>query len=72
MTGSSSAAKWPPRSTSIHRVMVFSSSALQTPGDWTGSDLAERLGVDVRTIRRDIDKLRALGHRDGPPTPAPP
>ena len=37
-------------------------SLLQTPRDWTGADLAERLEVDVRTVRRDIDKLRGLGY----------
>lgn len=37
-------------------------SLLQTPRDWTGTDLAERLEVDVRTVRRDIDKLRNLGY----------
>ncbi|TDC71583.1 YafY family transcriptional regulator [Micromonospora sp. KC606] len=37
-------------------------SLLQTPRDWTGSDLAERLEVDVRTVRRDVDKLRTLGY----------
>ena len=37
-------------------------SLLQTPRDWTGADLAERLDVDVRTVRRDVDKLRALGY----------
>lgn len=37
-------------------------SLLQTPRDWTGADLAERLDVDVRTVRRDIDKLRGLGY----------
>jgi predicted DNA-binding transcriptional regulator YafY len=37
-------------------------SLLQTPRDWTGTELAERLGVDVRTVRRDIDKLRNLGY----------
>ncbi|WP_330228386.1 YafY family transcriptional regulator [Nocardia sp. NBC_00508] len=35
---------------------------LQTPRDWTGTELAERLDVDVRTVRRDIDKLRTLGY----------
>ncbi len=38
-------------------------SLLQVRRDWTGSDLAERLGVDVRTVRRDVDKLRSLGYR---------
>ncbi|QIS06308.1 WYL domain-containing protein [Nocardia brasiliensis] len=37
-------------------------SLLQTPRDWTGTELAERLEVDVRTVRRDIDKLRHLGY----------
>ncbi|WP_068052241.1 helix-turn-helix transcriptional regulator [Nocardia xishanensis] len=37
-------------------------SLLQTPRDWTGAELAARLEVDVRTVRRDIDKLRALGY----------
>ncbi|MEU4317297.1 YafY family protein [Nocardia fluminea] len=37
-------------------------SLLQTPQVWTGADLAERLGVDARTVRRDIDKLRTLGY----------
>jgi predicted DNA-binding transcriptional regulator YafY len=37
-------------------------SLLQTPKDWTGAELAERLDVDARTVRRDVDKLRALGY----------
>src|SRR5918995_1203942 len=37
-------------------------SLLQTPRDWAGAELAEQLDVDVRTVRRDIDKLRALGY----------
>ncbi|WP_344594192.1 YafY family protein [Actinomadura vinacea] len=37
-------------------------SLLQTPRDWAGSELAERLGVSPRTIRRDIDRLRELGY----------
>jgi predicted DNA-binding transcriptional regulator YafY len=37
-------------------------SLLQSRRDWAGADLAERLGVDVRTVRRDIDKLRGLGY----------
>ncbi len=37
-------------------------SLLQTPRDWRGAELAERLGVDVRTVRRDIEKLRTLGY----------
>lgn len=35
---------------------------LQTPRDWTGRELADRLGVSVRTVRHDIDRLRNLGY----------
>jgi len=37
-------------------------SMLQTPRDWTGSELAERLEVSPRTIRNDVERLRALGY----------
>ena len=37
-------------------------SLLQSHRDWTGPELAERLGITVRTVRRDVDKLRALGY----------
>ncbi|MGW2205652.1 helix-turn-helix transcriptional regulator [Streptomyces sp. NPDC001774] len=37
-------------------------SLLQTPREWPGSELAERLSVSGRTIRRDIDRLRELGY----------
>ncbi|MFJ6797716.1 helix-turn-helix transcriptional regulator [Streptomyces sp. NPDC091268] len=37
-------------------------SLLQTPREWPGSELAERLRVSARTIRRDIDRLRDLGY----------
>ena len=37
-------------------------SLLQTRRDWPGQDLAERLGVGVRTVRRDVEKLRSLGY----------
>ncbi|MFG2284516.1 helix-turn-helix transcriptional regulator [Streptomyces sp. NPDC048595] len=37
-------------------------SLLQTRREWSGSDLAERLSVTVRTVRRDIDRLRELGY----------
>ncbi len=35
---------------------------LQTHRDWTGTELAERLGVTGRTVRRDVDRLRELGY----------
>ncbi|MET9593588.1 YafY family protein [Streptomyces sp. NPDC006516] len=37
-------------------------SLLQTPREWPGRELAERLEVSPRTIRRDIDRLRDLGY----------
>jgi predicted DNA-binding transcriptional regulator YafY len=37
-------------------------SLLQTPRDWTGVELAERLEVSSRTIRNDVERLRALGY----------
>lgn len=37
-------------------------SLLQSRADWTGAELAERLGVGLRTMRRDIDRLRELGY----------
>ncbi|MEJ2855872.1 MULTISPECIES: helix-turn-helix transcriptional regulator [unclassified Saccharothrix] len=37
-------------------------SLLQGRRDWTGGELAERLGVTDRTVRRDIDRLRELGY----------
>jgi predicted DNA-binding transcriptional regulator YafY len=37
-------------------------SLLQTPRDWPGRELAERLGVTGRTVRRDVERLRALGY----------
>ncbi len=35
---------------------------LQTRRDWSGAELAGRLEVTTRTVRRDIDKLRSLGY----------
>lgn len=37
-------------------------AVLQARQDWRGEDLAERLGVSERTLRRDIDRLRQLGY----------
>ncbi|MFD0556904.1 putative DNA-binding transcriptional regulator YafY [Stackebrandtia endophytica] len=37
-------------------------SLLQTPRDWPGGELADRLGVSLRTVRRDVDRLRDLGY----------
>jgi predicted DNA-binding transcriptional regulator YafY len=35
---------------------------LQSRPVWTGPELAERLGVTTRSIRRDVERLRALGY----------
>lgn len=35
---------------------------LQTRRSWGGPDLAERLEVTARTLRRDVDRLRSLGY----------
>jgi predicted DNA-binding transcriptional regulator YafY len=37
-------------------------SLLQMRREWTGQELADRLEVGPRTIRRDIEKLRSLGY----------
>ncbi|MEU6318848.1 YafY family protein [Streptomyces sp. NPDC047009] len=37
-------------------------SLLQAHREWSGADLAERLGVSPRTVRRDVDRLRELGY----------
>jgi predicted DNA-binding transcriptional regulator YafY len=37
-------------------------SLLQLRREWSGTDLAGRLDVTPRTIRRDVDKLRELGY----------
>lgn len=36
---------------------------LQTHRHWPGTELARRLGVTQRTVRRDVDRLRELGYR---------
>lgn len=37
-------------------------SLLQTHRYWPGGELAERLDVSARTLRRDVDRLRELGY----------
>ncbi len=37
-------------------------SLLQARRDWPGSELADRLEVSGRTVRRDVDRLRGLGY----------
>ncbi|MFI6452478.1 helix-turn-helix transcriptional regulator [Streptosporangium amethystogenes] len=35
---------------------------LQARRSWSGGELADRLGVDGRTLRRDVERLRGLGY----------
>ncbi|ACU77457.1 Helix-turn-helix type 11 domain protein [Catenulispora acidiphila DSM 44928] len=37
-------------------------SLFQARRDWTGGELAERLGVTTRTVRNDVERLRELGY----------
>jgi predicted DNA-binding transcriptional regulator YafY len=37
-------------------------SLLQARPDWSGPELAERLGVSTRTVRKDVERLRGLGY----------
>ena len=37
-------------------------SLLQSRPVWTGAELAERLGVTTRSVRRDVERLRELGY----------
>jgi predicted DNA-binding transcriptional regulator YafY len=35
---------------------------LQSRSEWSGKELGDRLEIDVRTLRRDMDRLRVLGY----------
>jgi predicted DNA-binding transcriptional regulator YafY len=37
-------------------------SLLEARRDWTGPELADRLGVTTRTVRKDVERLRNLGY----------
>jgi predicted DNA-binding transcriptional regulator YafY len=50
--------------TTTSRVLTLL-NLLQTHRHWSGVELAERLGVTARTLRRDVDRLRELGYRVG-------
>ena len=48
-------------STATSRVLRLL-SLLQSRRSWPGTELADRVGVTVRTVRRDIERLRELGY----------
>ncbi|HEU4807480.1 MAG TPA: WYL domain-containing protein [Homoserinimonas sp.] len=50
--------------TTTSRVLALL-NLLQTHRHWSGTELAHRLGVTARTLRRDVDRLRELGYRVG-------
>jgi predicted DNA-binding transcriptional regulator YafY len=37
-------------------------SLLQARADWSGAELADRLGVTTRTVHNDVERLRSLGY----------
>ena len=47
--------------TTTERVLALL-GLLQQRRMWTGPELAERLGITTRTVRRDVERLRALGY----------
>jgi predicted DNA-binding transcriptional regulator YafY len=47
-----------PTSTRLLRLL----SLLQSRRHWSGRSLSERLEIDQRTVRRDVDRLRELGY----------
>lgn len=52
--------KWRVANTSSRTLRLL--SLLQTHRFWPGDELADRLGVSARTLRRDVDRLRELGY----------
>jgi len=44
-----------------HRVLRLL-SLLESRPVWAGPELAERLAVTTRTVRRDVERLRGLGY----------
>ena len=50
----------PPAKTSERLFSLL--SLLQTPREWPGPELAQRLGVTSRTVRNDVERLRQMGY----------
>lgn len=50
-------------SASTSRRLLALLSLLQRPRDWPAPELAHRLRVSERTVRRDVDRLRELDYR---------
>lgn len=48
--------------TATSRRLLALLSLLQVPREWAGWQLAERLAVSERTVRRDVERLRELGY----------
>ena len=46
--------------TSVRTLQLL--SLLQSHRYWSGQELADRLGTSLRTLRRDVDRLRELGY----------
>ena len=44
------------------RLLRLLSLLQAAPRDWSGAELANRLGITARTVRRDVDRLRGLGY----------
>jgi predicted DNA-binding transcriptional regulator YafY len=51
-----------PAATATHTRLLALLSLLQSKPDWSGPELAERLGVSTRTIRNDVARLREVGY----------
>ena len=46
-----------PTSRALHLLGLMQARAV-----WSGPELARQLGVTTRTVRRDVERLRALGY----------